>query len=299
MRTIWLASYPKSGNTWMRVLLANLAADGEGAVDINNLVLRGGIASAREPFDQLTLLDSGLLTLEEIDALRPDVYEALLGNPCDDDGAPPAGGPVRFVKAHDAYAHLPSGEPLLAGARAAGGAIVIVRDPRAVAPSLAHHSHIGLDEAIDFMGDPGAAFCGKRDRQHRQLRQRLRDWSGHVESWLDQTDVPVHLVRYEDLKADPVATLSAALAFMEIDASGAAIERAVRLSAFDNLAAQERESGFREAPLLRRFFRRGESEAWRDELDPTQVARIQRDHGLVMGRLGYRPAHASHLVFAG
>lgn len=299
MRTVWLASYPKSGNTWMRVLLANLAAEDEGAVDINNLVLRGGIASAREPFDQLTLLDSSLLTLEEIDALRPGVYETLVGDPCDDDDAPPADGPIRFVKAHDAYARLPGGEPLLAGARAASGAIVIVRDPRAVAPSLAHHSHIGLDEAIDFMGDPGAAFCGKRDRQHRQLRQRLRDWSGHVESWLDQTDVPVHLTRYEDLKAEPVATLSAALAFMQIDASGTAIKRAVRLSAFDNLAAQERDSGFREAPLQRRFFRRGESDAWRDELDRAQVIRIEQDHGAMMRRLGYQPAHAPHFAFAG
>jgi hypothetical protein len=299
MRTVWLASYPKSGNTWMRVLLANLAAEGERAVDINNLVLRGGIASARERFDQLTLLDSGLLTLEEIDALRPRVYEMLAGDPCDDDGAPPAEGPVRFIKAHDAYSRLSSGEPLLASTRAASGAIVIVRDPRDIAPSLAHHSHIGLNEAIDFMGDPGAAFCGKRDRQHRQLRQRLHDWSGHVESWLDQADVPVHLVRYEDLKADPVATLSAALSFMQMEASSAAIERAVRLSAFDNLAAQERDNGFREAPLQRRFFRRGESGAWRDELDRSQVARIEQDHGAVMRRLGYQPVHAPHLARAG
>lgn len=299
MRTVWLASYPKSGNTWMRVLLANLATESERAVDINNLVLRGGIASAREPFDQLTLLDSGLLTLEEIDALRPRVYEMLAGDPCDDDDAPGAEGPVRFVKAHDAYSRLPMGEPLLAGARAASGAIVIVRDPRDVAPSLAHHSHICLDEAIAFMGDPDAAFCGKRDRQHRQLRQWLHDWSRHVESWLDQTDVPVHLVRYEDLKADPVATLSAALAFVQIEASDAAIERAVRLSSFDNLAAQERDSGFREAPLQRRFFRRGESGAWRDELDRSQVARIERDHGAMMRRLGYEPVHASHLACAG
>ena len=52
MRTVWLASYPKSGNTWMRVLLANLAAEDEGAVDINNLVLRGGFGpSARAHAD--------------------------------------------------------------------------------------------------------------------------------------------------------------------------------------------------------------------------------------------------------
>jgi aryl sulfotransferase len=299
MRTIWLASYPKSGNTWMRVLLTNLAAEDERGADINNLVLRGGIASARERFDQATLIDSGLLTLEEIDALRPRVYEALADDPCDDEGAPLADGPVRFVKVHDAYSRSTSGEPLLAGARAASGAIVIVRDPRDVVPSLAHHSHIGIDEAIAFMSDDDACFCGKRDRQHRQFRQRLFGWSGHVASWLDQTDLAVHLVRYEDLQTAPVAALRAALSFAQIEASAAQIERAVHLSAFGNLAEQERDNGFREAPTQRRFFRRGESGAWRDELDMSQVDRIEQAHGAMMHRLGYEPAAAPSLACAG
>ena len=75
-RTIWLASYPKSGNTWLRMLLANLSSKDTPA-DINDLPERGGIASARGPFDHLTLIDSGLLTFDEIDALRPRVYEEL------------------------------------------------------------------------------------------------------------------------------------------------------------------------------------------------------------------------------
>ncbi len=140
-RTIWLASYPKSGNTWLRMLIANLSAKDDTPVDINDLPERGGIASARGPFDYLTLIDSGLLTHDEIDALRPRVYEELASGAQDDEydavEAPP---PVRFVKVHDAYTLTPTGEPLLAGARGADGAIVIVRDPRDVAPSLASHS---------------------------------------------------------------------------------------------------------------------------------------------------------------
>ena len=76
-RTIWLASYPKSGNTWFRMLVANLAVKDGKPVDINDLPERGGIASARGPFDHLTLIDSGLLTHDEIDCLRPRVYEGL------------------------------------------------------------------------------------------------------------------------------------------------------------------------------------------------------------------------------
>lgn len=300
MRTIWLASYPKSGNTWMRVLLANLSAERDEGADINNLVLRGGIASARGPFEQLTLVDSGLLTLDEVDELRPRVYEALASDPTDDDGAPMEDAEVRFVKVHDAYSRLPSGEPLLGGARAASGAILIVRDPRDVTSSLAHHSGIDLDEAISFMSEHQANFCGKRDRQSNQLRQKLFSWSGHIESWLDQSDIPLHLVRYEDLQSSPVATLGAVLDFAQIPTSACAIERAVRLSAFDNLAAQERDKGFREAPHHgRRFFRRGESGVWRNDLDPAQAARIECNHGAVMQRLGYHLTRPSSVARAG
>jgi aryl sulfotransferase len=89
-------------------------------VDINDLP-DGGIASARGLFDYLSLIDSGLLTHDEIDALRPRVYEELARGAQDEYDAPEDAPPVRFVKAHDAYTLTPKGEPLLAGRR---GAIV-------------------------------------------------------------------------------------------------------------------------------------------------------------------------------
>jgi hypothetical protein len=60
---------------------------------------------------------------------------------------------------HDAYTYTVTGEPLLGGARSADGAILIVRDPRDVAPALANHMRSSLDEAIAFMGNPAAGFC--------------------------------------------------------------------------------------------------------------------------------------------
>jgi len=141
-RTVWLASYPKSGNTWLRMLIANVSADDDKPVDINDLSERGGIASARGSFDYLTLIDSGLLTHDEIDVLRPRVYEELASGAQDDEYDQPTDAPpVRFVKAHDAYTLTSKGEPLLAGARGASGAVVIVRNPRDIVASLANHSH--------------------------------------------------------------------------------------------------------------------------------------------------------------
>lgn len=290
-RTIWLASYPKSGNTWLRMLIANLSAKDEQPIDINALPERGGIASARGPFDYLTLIDSGLLTHDEIDCLRPRVYEELASGTQDDEYDEPADAlPVRFVKVHDAYTPTPSGEPLLAGARGADAAIVIVRDPRDVAPSLANHNAFGIDEAVTFMSNVNAGFCARTDRLHNQLRQQLPGWSGHIASWLDQSDVPVQLVRYEDMHADAAATLRRVLDFSGRPASEEQIRRAVAFADFAQLRQQEQSKGFREAPRSHtagNFFRRGTAGGWRGELTPEQAARLEASHAAMMRRLGY------------
>jgi aryl sulfotransferase len=303
MRTIWLASYPKSGNTWLRMLIANLsAADGK-PVDINDLPERGGIASARGPFDHLLLIESGLLSHDEVDCLRPRVYEELArGAPDDEYDKPEEAPPVRFVKVHDAYTLTPKGEPLLAGRRGAEGAIVIVRDPRDVAPSLANHNRSSIDDAITFMNNKHAGFCAGTKREHNQLRQQLPGWSGHIASWLEQPDIPVHLIRYEDMKADTFGTLSRALAFAGRQAADDQMRRAVTFADFAQLQEQEQTKGFREAPRPQAggsFFRRGAVGGWRDELTTEQAARIEAEHTPMMRRLGYELAGVTNLASAG
>ena len=301
-RTIWLASYPKSGNTWFRMLVANLSARDGKPLDINDLPERGGIASARGPFDHLTLIDSGLLTHDEIDCLRPRVYEALARGAQDDEYDNPQNiPPVRFVKVHDAYTLTPKGEPLLAGRRGADGVILIVRDPRDVAPSLANHNGLSIDGAIALMNNPRAVYCAKPGRLDTQLRQKLPSWSGYLESWFDQSDVPLHLVRYEDMKADTVGTFRRALDFAGRPTSDEDIRRAVGYADFAELRRQEEDKGFNETP--RRpgglFFRRGEVGAWRDELAPEQARLIEAAHAPMMRRLGYELASEAPLARAG
>jgi hypothetical protein len=287
VKTIWLASYPKSGNTWLRVLIANLNASDGMQVDINDLPVNQSLASAREPFDHCLLIDSGLLTHEEIDGLRPRLYEELARRQCS--GA--AADHIHFAKVHDAYIAVPQGGSLLAGARGAVGAIVIVRDPRDIALSLANHRGTTVDEAINFLNDTNAAFSAELDGLPRQLRQRLLSWNQHVASWLEQRDIPTHLVRYEDLAADTVGVFRNVLLFAGISAADKAIERAVGFSQFALLQQQERETGFYEAPRPFRgsvFFRRGQPGGWRNELVTSQVACIEAEHAAMMRRLGYQ-----------
>jgi hypothetical protein len=287
-RRYWLASYPKSGNTWFRILVANL---GEAApVDINNLAEGGGIASARAWFDSVMLFPSGLLTHDESEAMRPLVYGELARHAEEEEDADPAEGDARFVKTHDAYVHTASGAPLMGGARGASGAILVVRDPRDVAISFANHNASSIDAAIALMGNPEAALSRPHNRQHDQLRQRLMRWCDFNASWLDQTDLPVHLVRYEDMLADTAGALRRALAFAGRDISAEDAAQAAAFADFGQLRQQEEARGFREKPLFgsqSTFFRRGIAGAWRDELTAEQAARIEADQGAMMARLGY------------
>jgi len=99
---IWLASYPKSGNTRLRIFLTNLRRDGEEPVNINELD-EGPIASGRALFEEATGIEASYLTAEEIDRLRPEVCERLAAGAKE----------VLFLTVHDAYTYGADGRPLL------------------------------------------------------------------------------------------------------------------------------------------------------------------------------------------
>ena len=75
-KIIWLASYPKSGNTWMRILLTNYLRNANMPANINNLD-GGPIASARQVFDDNVGIEASDLTQDEIERYRPYVYEMM------------------------------------------------------------------------------------------------------------------------------------------------------------------------------------------------------------------------------
>jgi aryl sulfotransferase len=270
----WLASYPKSGNTWVRVALTTLLS-GRPA-DINAMPLVSMIGHNRALFDDALGIESADLTIEQQTNLRPRVYEIW---------AAEAKRPL-YCKTHDANHRTPAGEPLFPAA-ATLGAIYVVRDPRATAVSLAHHTAQTVDEAIAFMNNPAAAFSVPARRLPRLLHQRLERWHDHVESWL-AAPFPVHLVRYEDMHSDPHAAFAAVAAFLGLPSDRERIAAAVEAAAFPRLQAQERAAGFAEKPIhAAAFFREGRVDGWRQVLTAEQATRIVAAHGAVMRRCNY------------
>ncbi|MEC9346911.1 MAG: sulfotransferase domain-containing protein [Pseudomonadota bacterium] len=272
----WLASYPKSGNTWLRFLLDSVRRGGE-PIPFPTPETPNQIASARSPFDELLGIESSDLTEDEIERLRPLLYRLQAAR-----SEEPS-----LRKVHDAWTLTSDGTPLFPP-DVTDGVIYIVRDPRDVAASMANHNGVDLDRAITQMGNPDQIIARSRRQMSAQFPQRLMTWGGHVESWLDASGARLMLVRYEDMIADTEDVLAAAVRFLGRTASAEVIARSVAANSFERLRAGEAEAGFVERPKKSAaFFRRGEAGGWRDELTPEQVIRIETDHGAVMRRLGY------------
>ena len=286
-KTIWIASYPKSGNTWLRAMVTGLTGE-EHELDVN--ALDGGlIASSRDHIESWIGFASSDLTTDELDRIRP-LCDAAFDRGLDE---------VCFRKIHDALLSASDRAPIVPGNRTRG-AVYIVRDPRDVAVSYAHHTGKSQEWAVAELANPAASLLGQPGAHVGQVRMRLGTWSEHVREWTRHDLFPVLVVRYEDLSADPRAELARVARFAGIDADDDRVAAAVRAARFDALRDQETRTGYHAAPFPdRAFFRRGQVGAWRDELAPELAAQVEHDHAEVMSELGYEldaPTRAAGLA---
>ncbi len=258
-RIIWLASFPKSGNTWVRTFLANYFLGGKREIGINAL-REFTLSDARQDFflkatggahppdaDVPTYMRTRAKALRLIAAARD-------GN--------------HFVKTHQILDAIDN-EPLIPPALTAA-AIYIMRNPFDVAPSFSRHAGSSIDDTIAMMVSTRNIV-----KSGTGLYDILGRWDDHVTSWTSAPGLPRVTVRYEDLIADPKQGFSAIFDFLKVTPHPQRLKKTIRATSFDALRKQEDEKGFIERPPgMEKFFHSGRAGGWRDALSDAQVATL-------------------------
>ena len=290
----YLASYPKSGNTWLRILIKEYKrlhaidaggpgwADDPGSrsipVNINSDIRTGAIASSRSWLDDQIGVNSCNLSYADLDPLRCYVGQSSHVFSEED----------RYHKVHDAFTSPESRGRSIVCPENCAGAIYIIRNPEDVVVSLANHMGFSLEESVTFMLNRRAKMAGSEIRGNSQVRQFLGTWAMHVISWTNQRLIPLHLVRYEDLLQDGLATFSGIVEFLCLPLDLELVKEALANTSINRLQKQEDLfGGFVEAGAGERFFRSGKSGEGKEKLTPAQISRIQSNFSELMHHYGY------------
>lgn len=262
MRKIdWLASYPKSGNTWVRCLIAAYLT---GGINPNHLPAACTQSDLKDYYYQI-LSPVGLdqLEVETFMNLRSAVVEHMRV------------WPWGLVKTHNArlrYMDIP-----FIPCNQTNKAIYLVRDPREIVKSFACHTGKSVDDTIELMNRDGAIL---HKPSYVTLFHLLGTWSQHVDSWM-KSPFPALCVKYETLLKRPKDQLQNILEFLGFDVDESCLNKAVEICQLDNLKEFEDKEGFREAKNGK-FFGNGH-----DKLLEEQKQKIENDHYEVMKAMEY------------
>jgi hypothetical protein len=274
---LWLASYPRSGNTWTRSFIHNLVklAYGEDDEQDINGMARFSVWDIAKPFYTTALgFEPTDRNRKEIAGVRHRVQQQIAD----------AFEGLVFVKTHHALV-TDRGSTTINSA-VTSGAVYIVRNPLDVAISYAHHLGRSIDDTIDAM----AIENFETSVGDEAVYEVYGSWSQHVLSWTRKPHQAIYVMRYEDMLAEPARIFGGLARHLLLDVTPDQIGQAIDRASFERLRAQEDQKGFREKPKpAERFFREGRAGQWKDTLTPRQIDRVVRDHGEQMARFDYLP----------
>ena len=261
-RIIWLASFPKSGNTWMRSFLAHYLMPRGRAPDINNLRQFTTGDVRQDFFDAAAGGRYRAHTIDEWIKVRPQALRLIAASKTGH----------HFVKTHcQAVKYL--GQDLIPP-EVTAAAIYIIRNPFDLTPSFARHVSVDLDHAVKRLTNTQSIASTDTG-----IFEPFGRWDDHVKSWTGAPGLSHYVVRYEDMLAKPARTFSDLIEkFLRLKVDKPKLAYAVKATSFKAMQKQEKEIGFAEKPAtMKSFFAKGKAGSWREDLTPEQVGRIREE----------------------
>lgn len=279
-KIIWIASYPKSGNTWLRYFLGNYffnnKDDFEPEIIKNIKKFHLDKELIKSKFHNQDFIKNPYnVSKYWIESQKK--LEIKKGN-------------VVFLKTHNALINIENNE--FTNSDLTLAIIYIIRDPRDVVVSYSKYRHLDYDKTIEHMIGSKVNIPYVRDAKDASNIEITGSWAFHYNSWKDGiSEIPRIIIKYEDLLSNSEKIFTNIIKFlsniMKLEVNYKKIKSSNNLSKFTKLKNFEEKNNFFENNSSENFFRIGKSGNWKKELNKDQIKKIEDSFKIEMINLGY------------
>jgi len=277
---IWIASYPKSGNTWLRSIISALVYSKDGIFTFDKL-------SKIDQFPEKKFFKDLVKNFRDFDEIKKNWIAAQDKINLDEK--------IKFFKTHQGNFKI--GNDHFTNNQNTQAVIYIVRDPRNLVTSISNHYSLSLNEACKFLTSPELMGNGKSWEEKKDgIFNFLGKWNEHYKSWTNNTK-NLLLLRYEDLINEPKKELEKIIFFLNkyvnFDTNDIKIDNILESTNFKNLKKMEQEGSFTENVIKKEtgsnvnFFNLGPKNIWQNSLDKKIIKKIEDDFKDEMKEIGY------------
>ena len=275
---VWISSYPKSGNTWIRTFISTYYLSTNDKFDFK--MLKNIRQFPHEKFFNKKITDiNSAINNWDLAQKNINLKNELI-----------------FLKTHAALVKI-NNIPFTNNKNTLG-AIYVVRDPRNVVTSLSNHYQLTFDESLEFMTNKKKFLLKKNDPSNFGNFTFLNSWSEHYKSWLHTKQFNLLFIKYEDLENDTFNTFKKIVEFLnkimkkkeKIDSNR--LIKIIDAVSFEALKKRENDEGFPEAVVNDKkqkinFFYLGKENKWQNLLSPKQINKINNIFNYDLKKLGY------------
>lgn len=280
---IWLASYPKSGNTWVRSIISSLLYSEDGNFNFN-LIEKIDQFPEKKYFKDLIkdfndfheIFRNWIIAQDKINLDRK----------------------IKIFKTHQGKYTINNNN--FTNSDNTLATIYIVRDPRSLIKSISNHYTLSMDEAFDFLINPRLMGDGKSFEEKKDgIYNILGRWDEHYRSWTDNKKNFL-LIKYEDLIKDAEIELKRIIRFLQnylnFRVDNNKIRNILKSTSFENLKKMESAGDFKEyenkAEYKKNgkkfnFFHLGPQNIWKENLKHEIALKIEKNFYKTMKELEY------------